>query len=126
MPFGPRPQTQGKVLPSLLNEEHRWLGQRHLLRNGGACRGQYSEAVLSELESQNDVQLEGMSAKVKMLKDITIAIGDEIRESSALAEKMVTGNDEPNAPDGGADGRRMESVAGFLLGGGTAFLDETD
>ncbi|KAI9859271.1 MAG: protein transport protein bet1 [Trichoglossum hirsutum] len=51
-------------------------------------RGQYSDAVLSELESQNDTQLEGMSAKVKMLKDITIAIGDEIRESSALAEKM--------------------------------------
>ncbi|KAI9775080.1 MAG: protein transport protein bet1 [Geoglossum umbratile] len=51
-------------------------------------RGQYSDAVLSELESQNDTQLEGMSAKVKMLKDITTAIGDEIRESSALAEKM--------------------------------------
>ena len=29
-----------------------------------------------------------MSAKVKMLKDITIAIGDEIRDSTALAEKM--------------------------------------
>lgn len=26
--------------------------------------------------------------KVKMLKDMTVAIGDEIRESSALAEKM--------------------------------------
>ncbi|KAG5292686.1 V-SNARE [Histoplasma ohiense] len=51
-------------------------------------RGQYSDAVLDSLESQNDVELEGMSAKVKMLKDITIAIGDEIRESSALAEKM--------------------------------------
>jgi len=33
-------------------------------------RGQYSDAVLSELEGQNDVQLEGMSAKVKMLKDV--------------------------------------------------------
>ncbi|KAI9800419.1 MAG: protein transport protein bet1 [Piccolia ochrophora] len=52
-------------------------------------RGQYSDAVLSELESQNDDQLEGMSAKVKMLKDITVAIGDEIRDSSVLAEKMV-------------------------------------
>ncbi|KAI9831235.1 MAG: hypothetical protein M1819_005163 [Sarea resinae] len=51
-------------------------------------RGQYSDAVLSELESQNDEHLEGMSAKVKMLKDITVAIGDEIRDSSALAEKM--------------------------------------
>lgn len=34
-------------------------------------RGQYSDAVLSELESQNDEQLEGMSAKVKMLKDVS-------------------------------------------------------
>ena len=33
-------------------------------------RGQYSDAVLSELENQNDEQLEGMSAKVKMLKDV--------------------------------------------------------
>ena len=33
-------------------------------------RGQYSDAVLSELENQNDQQLEGMSAKVKMLKDV--------------------------------------------------------
>lgn len=33
-------------------------------------RGQYSDAVLSELESQNDEQVEGMSARVKMLKDV--------------------------------------------------------
>ncbi|EEH37588.1 v-SNARE [Paracoccidioides lutzii Pb01] len=51
-------------------------------------RGQYSDAVLDSLESQNETELEGMSAKVKLLKDITIAIGDEIRDSSALAEKM--------------------------------------
>jgi len=51
-------------------------------------RGQYSDAVLSELESQNEEQLAGMSAKVRMLKDITVAIGDEIRDSTALAEKM--------------------------------------
>lgn len=34
-------------------------------------KGQYSDAVLNELESQNDAQLEGMSAKVKMLKDVS-------------------------------------------------------
>lgn len=33
-------------------------------------KGQYSDAVLSELESQNDDQVEGMSARVKMLKDV--------------------------------------------------------
>ncbi|KAK1597681.1 SNARE domain-containing protein [Colletotrichum navitas] len=51
-------------------------------------RGQYSDAVLNELESQNDAQVEGIMGKVKILKSMTVAIGDEIRESSALAEKM--------------------------------------
>ncbi|CAK7262527.1 protein transport protein bet1 [Sporothrix epigloea] len=51
-------------------------------------RGQYSDAVLNELESQNDQQIEGILGKVRILKDMTVAIGDEIRDSSALAEKM--------------------------------------
>lgn len=33
-------------------------------------RGQYSDAVLSELESQNDQHIEGMTAKVRMLKEV--------------------------------------------------------
>ncbi|KAF8454893.1 hypothetical protein BGX38DRAFT_1267518 [Terfezia claveryi] len=51
-------------------------------------RGQYSASVLEELESQNDAQVEGLSAKVKMLKDITEAIGAEVRESSTLIQNM--------------------------------------
>ncbi|UQC74131.1 SNARE domain-containing protein [Colletotrichum lupini] len=51
-------------------------------------RGQYSDAVLNELESQNDEQVAGIMGKVKILKSMTVAIGDEIRDSSALAEKM--------------------------------------
>ncbi|CZT19096.1 related to ER-Golgi SNARE complex subunit BET1 protein [Ramularia collo-cygni] len=51
-------------------------------------RGQYSDAVLSELESQNDDQAGEMSKKVKMLKELTMAIGDEIRDSTAFTEKM--------------------------------------
>ena len=51
-------------------------------------RGQYSDSLLSSLESQNDEALAGMSAKVRMLKDITVAIGGEIRDSTAMAEKM--------------------------------------
>ena len=62
---------------------------------------------MNELESQNDGQVEGIMGKVRQLKDVslslcqpdrkervltdgkmTIAIGDEIRDSSALAEKM--------------------------------------
>lgn len=87
---------------------------------GWECRGQYSDAVLNELESQNDQQVEGIMGKVKLLKDVslaqlylvfplatprarltpsslrqmTIAIGDEIRDSSALAEKMNEGFDQ--------------------------------
>ena len=45
-------------------------------------RGQYSDAVLSELESQNDDQVEGMSAKVKMLKDVS---AESILPSGTLA-----------------------------------------
>ncbi|KAG7294322.1 hypothetical protein NEMBOFW57_004393 [Staphylotrichum longicolle] len=56
--------------------------------------GQYSDAVLNELESQNDQQVEGILGKVKLLKDMTVAIGDEIRDSSALAEKMNEGFDQ--------------------------------
>jgi hypothetical protein len=33
-------------------------------------RGQYSDAVLNELESQNDQQVEGIMGKVKILKDV--------------------------------------------------------
>ncbi|KAJ5105175.1 hypothetical protein NUU61_002522 [Penicillium alfredii] len=49
-------------------------------------KGHYSDAVLSSLESQNDNEVEGITAKVKMLKDITLAIGDEIRDTSNLAD----------------------------------------
>ncbi|KAK5133386.1 hypothetical protein LTR08_007820 [Meristemomyces frigidus] len=53
-------------------------------------KGQYSDAVIDELESQNDDHVSEMSKKVRMLKDqkITVAIGDEIRDSTAFAEKM--------------------------------------
>ncbi|OQD66201.1 hypothetical protein PENPOL_c005G08045 [Penicillium polonicum] len=49
-------------------------------------KGHYSDAVLSSLESQNDAEVEGISAKVKMLKDITIAIGDEIRDTTHITD----------------------------------------
>ncbi|KAI5813059.1 v-SNARE [Pyronema omphalodes] len=51
-------------------------------------KGQYSAAVMEELESQNDAAVEGLSAKVKMLKDITVAIGEEVRQSNSLIETM--------------------------------------
>ena len=34
-------------------------------------KGQYSDAVLNELESQNDAQVEGILGKVRVLKDVS-------------------------------------------------------
>jgi hypothetical protein len=34
-------------------------------------RGQYSDAVLNELESQNDQQVDGILGKVRLLKDVS-------------------------------------------------------
>ncbi|KAG9244253.1 hypothetical protein BJ878DRAFT_507131 [Calycina marina] len=51
-------------------------------------KGQFSDATLNELESQNDDEVSGILGKVRMLKNMTMAIGDEIRDSSAMAEKM--------------------------------------
>jgi hypothetical protein len=46
-------------------------GESALINSGFlSFRGQYSDAVLSSLESQNDSEIEGISAKVKMLKDV--------------------------------------------------------
>jgi len=86
-------QGYGYGYPPAATANH--MGGGGLAPNGGGYRpatpnkrGQYSGAVLDELESQNDSQVEGIMGKVKVLKDMTIAIGDEIRDSSAIAEKM--------------------------------------
>jgi len=41
-----------------------------------------------ELESQNDEAVEGLTAKVKLLKDVTIAIGTEVRTSATQLSQM--------------------------------------
>ncbi|KAF7504326.1 hypothetical protein GJ744_002446 [Endocarpon pusillum] len=52
-------------------------------------KGQYSHSVLESLESQNENENTSvLSSKVSQLKQLTIAIGDEIRDSSALADQM--------------------------------------
>ncbi|KAI0961262.1 hypothetical protein AcV7_000412 [Taiwanofungus camphoratus] len=45
-----------------------------------------------DLEGQNDEQLDGLTAKVKMLKEITIGIGNEVRESTIQLSQMVCGS----------------------------------
>ncbi|KAN0063224.1 protein transport protein bet1 [Thecaphora frezii] len=41
-----------------------------------------SQRTAEDLEEQNDQRLEGLSARVKMLKDITTGIGNEVREGT--------------------------------------------
>lgn len=52
-------------------------------------KGQYSTSVLEELESQNENEHTSiLTNKVSQLKQLTIAIGDEIRDSSSLASTI--------------------------------------
>ncbi|KZZ91474.1 Target SNARE coiled-coil domain protein [Moelleriella libera RCEF 2490] len=91
-PYAAHPRSSSPYLLQQQQQQHQQHQQSHA---NGAYRsatpnrkGQYSDAVLNELESQNDAHVAGILGKVRVLKDMTVAIGDEIRESSALAEKM--------------------------------------
>jgi len=46
------------------------------------------QRTAEELESQNDEAIEGLSAKVRLLKDVTIAIGNEVRTSATQLSQM--------------------------------------
>jgi len=63
-----------------------------------------------DLENQNDEHLEGLSAKVKLLKTITIGIGNEVRESTVQLSQM---NDAFSETSGILSGtfRRMNNMA---------------
>ncbi|KAM6497935.1 hypothetical protein JOM56_005883 [Amanita muscaria] len=63
-----------------------------------------------DLEGQNDEMLDGLSTKVKLLKDITIGIGNEVRESTKQLSQM---NDAFSETSGVLAGtfRRMNNMA---------------
>ncbi|KAJ6604443.1 hypothetical protein DFH09DRAFT_1122712 [Mycena vulgaris] len=63
-----------------------------------------------DLEGQNDEQLDGLSAKVKLLKDITIGIGNEVRESTKQLSEMNDVFAETSGILGGTF-RRMNNMA---------------
>jgi len=78
------------------------------MSNGG---GGFSNARTAEdLESQNEEELEGLGAKVKMLKDISISIGNEVRDSTKFLNGM---NDSFSETQGflGGTFRRMNAMA---------------
>lgn len=54
-------------------------------------RGQYSDAVLNELESQNDGQVEGIMGKVRQLKDVSSVPSSNMpRSNSTLLNTKLT------------------------------------
>jgi hypothetical protein len=58
------------------------LGDRGRQRGGG---GGQSEALF---EQQNNDLIDGLNSKVDMLKQLSINIGDEVREQNAFLEGM--------------------------------------
>ncbi|KAI9572678.1 hypothetical protein HD554DRAFT_2061993 [Boletus coccyginus] len=90
---GPTPPASGRSSPSEL-PLHAPSGHRYT----------------DDLEGQNDERLEGLSAKVKLLKDITIGIGNEVRESTVQLSQM---NDAFSETSGILAGtfRRMNNMA---------------
>ncbi|OCB85246.1 hypothetical protein A7U60_g7873 [Sanghuangporus baumii] len=63
-----------------------------------------------ELESQNEEDIEGLSAKVKALKSITIGIGNEIRDSAVQLSQMNDAFEETTGILAGTF-RRMNNMA---------------
>ncbi|KAJ7597627.1 hypothetical protein C8J56DRAFT_920550 [Mycena floridula] len=63
-----------------------------------------------DLEGQNDEHLDGLHAKVKLLKDITIGIGNEVRESTVQLSQMNDAFAETSGILGGTF-RRMNNMA---------------
>jgi len=49
---------------------------------------QYSSRSAEEVESQNDERIEGLTAKVKLLKEVTVAIGSEVKDSATQLSQM--------------------------------------
>ncbi|GBE78125.1 Protein transport protein [Sparassis crispa] len=63
-----------------------------------------------DLEGQNDEQVNSLTAKVKMLKEITVGIGNEVRDSTVQLSQM---NDAFSETSGILAGtfRRMNNMA---------------
>ncbi|KAK9485543.1 hypothetical protein V1527DRAFT_466759 [Lipomyces starkeyi] len=70
-------------------------------------RGQYSDSVMSGLESQNDHEMEGLTARVRLLKDITVKIGEEVRDSTKLMGNLENGFDSTRVRLKGTYNRMM-------------------
>ncbi|KXN83565.1 Protein transport protein bet1, partial [Leucoagaricus sp. SymC.cos] len=103
------PPGSGRSTPSYYNNNSSdtslYGGQGH---GGGSFPSGHRYA--DDLEGQNDEALESLSAKVKLLKDITIGIGNEVRESTKQLGQM---NDAFSETGGILQGtfRRMNNMS---------------
>lgn len=64
------------------------FGGAGLNGNGSHHHPPAGQRFAEDLEGQNDEALEGLSKKVKLLKDITVGIGNEVRESTIQLSHM--------------------------------------
>lgn len=48
----------------------------------------HSSAAADELERQNDDRIEGLSAKVRAMRDLSVSLGNEITASNRLVAEM--------------------------------------
>jgi len=97
--FAPTPPHSGRSSP--------YPGHYNASSDTAAFAG---SRFADDLEGQNDEAIEGLSAKVKMLKEITIGIGNEVRESTVQLSQM---NDAFSETSGILAGtfRRMNNMA---------------
>jgi blocked-early-in-transport protein 1 len=65
------------------------MGSGSAVGSAGNGSGYTRNAMM--VEGQNDDLLEGLLGKVKILKDITVGIGDEVRASNMELGGMVSG-----------------------------------
>ncbi|BGP13224.1 hypothetical protein JCM10213_005006 [Rhodosporidiobolus nylandii] len=56
--------------------------------NAGPGQRYAADRTAEDLEGQNEEALEGLSQKVKLLKNITINIGNEVRDSTKMLNGM--------------------------------------
>ncbi|TFK20151.1 protein transport protein BET1 [Coprinopsis marcescibilis] len=66
------PSSSGRASPLNNNSQYQPNGQR----------------FVDDLEGQNDEALESLSNKVKLLKNLTVGIGNEVRESTVQLSQM--------------------------------------
>ncbi|AAW42679.2 BET1 protein, putative [Cryptococcus deneoformans JEC21] len=108
--FPPSGPSSGRVSPSSFRPgSSAGTSQFSESPYGGGMGSGYTRAT-HDIEGQNDERLEGLLGKVKILKDITTGIGNEVRDSNIQLGNM---NDTFSSTSSFLSGtfRRMNKMA---------------